>query len=74
MTKKEKEEIEYLVNLKAADMPEKQAVLNYIRKYINEGARFCLTCPASVRLMFSQLRDWWNKQNTNLYQFIKTKK
>ena len=75
MTKVEKERIEELLTLKTAAMGEKYEVQALIKKYINNGAHYCMNCDGSVRNMFKVLRMWWGKQgNYKLITEIKTKK
>lgn len=51
-------EIKRLLTLKKVDMGDKTNCQNLIRKYINEGASYCLTCDPAVRQMFLTLRTW----------------
>lgn len=73
MKKETKEEIERLLALKSATMEDKQSASNIYTTYVSEYNRFCLTCPASVRILFNQLRVWWNKNDVH-YTFITTLK
>lgn len=73
MTKIDRDEIERLLSLKTADMRDKHSAEDLIRKYINPGAHYCMTCDPSVRQMFRVLRNWWNEQNKSSYQFIPLK-
>tara|TARA_R110000850_G_scaffold53256_4_gene127870 strand:- start:3068 stop:3286 length:219 start_codon:yes stop_codon:yes gene_type:complete len=70
MTKVEKVNIERLITLKNVNMEDKKQALEIYIKYISKYNKFCLTCPSSVRILFHQLRFWWNKQKQN-YTFIK---
>ena len=74
MTKSEKEELDRLVALKEVSMSDKHKAQEYVRLYIKPGFKACMTCDPSVRNMFKILRNWWDQQNKNTYQFIKTKK
>jgi hypothetical protein len=69
MTKKEKEDIERLIVLTEVDMSDKHLAQYYVRTYINEGFKCCMTCDPAVRGMFKILKNWWNGQKA--YQFIK---
>lgn len=51
-------EIQRLSTLKKVDMFDKESCLQIIRKYINEGASYCLTCDPAVRAMFVTLKEW----------------
>jgi hypothetical protein len=73
MKKQERDDIERLCNLKIADMGDKELTLHYLRKFVNPSANFCLMCGGSVKIMFNQLRNWWNRQNKENYRFIKDK-
>ena len=66
------EDIVRLVSKTEATTADKELALHYVRIYVNSGFTVCKSCPSSVRKMFSLLRDWWNKQNKEAYQFIKT--
>jgi len=70
MNKEDKDEIERLLSLKIATFPDKSSAQEMIRKYINPGAHYCMTCDPAIRQMFSVLRGWWSKQNKDVYQFI----
>lgn len=48
-----------LCNLKSFDPVDKRSAHILIQKYIDSGAKYCLTCDGSVRAMFSRLREWW---------------
>lgn len=73
MTKVEKEDIERLIGLNQVDMSDKHLAQHYVRNYINPGFKACMTCDPSVRMMFKILKNWWNEQNVETYQFIKKK-
>ena len=70
MTKIEKETIDRLTKLTSASMSDKKLALEITRKYINKNAVYCLTCDGVVKIMFNNLRYWWNNQIKN-YRFIK---
>lgn len=73
MTLEDKNEIERLLNLKVASFKDKDSAQAITQRYINPGAKYCMTCDPAVRQMFKILREWWNKQNKAAYKFIKTK-
>jgi hypothetical protein len=51
-------EIKRLCQIRVADMRDKTSALDMIRKYINEGANYCMTCDPQVRDMFLTLKKW----------------
>ena len=51
-------EIKRLLSLKQVDMVDKNSCMSLINKYINDGAKWCLTCDPAVRQMFMVLRSW----------------
>ena len=71
MIKVDKEKIEELVALKYVGSDSKREAYMMYRKYIDANALFCLSCDASVRQMFTRLKNWWTSQ-TVAYTFIKT--
>lgn len=50
--------IRRLLQLRTADMVEKNLAQSLIQKYINPGAKYCMTCDPAVRQMFKTLRNW----------------
>jgi hypothetical protein len=54
-------EIERLVNLKEADMSDKNSAQMMVRKYMDKGFKCCMTCGPAVVQMFKRLRMWWEK-------------
>lgn len=62
---KDKKRIQELCALTAFDMGEKEEVLQFVKKYVNKSAHFCLTCDSAVRIMVRQLRHF---NNTKLNQ------
>ena len=62
---KDKKRIKELCAQTAFDMAEKTEVLNYVKKYVNNSAHFCLTCDSAVRLMVNQLRNFNNTKLSN---------
>lgn len=73
MTKEDKDEIERLLKLTTAAYGDKTSAQSLIQRYINPGAKYCMTCDPQIRQMFKVLRNWWDSQNKAAYQFIKTK-
>ena len=57
--KNDKVEIERLLSLTTAAMPDKHLVQDLVRKYIDNGCRYCMTCDPSIRAMFKRLRTWY---------------
>lgn len=70
MTKREKDRIEELVQLRVLTHPVKVEVLDLYKKYIDKDARFCLSCDGSVRIMMKIFKKWWSDKTTH-YTFIK---
>ena len=58
MTNEDATEIKRLLNLKVADMRDKNSCQSLINKYINDGAKWCMTCDPAVKQMFMVLRAW----------------
>lgn len=48
-----------LCSLTSFNPTEKRSAESLIQKYIDSGAKYCMTCDGSVRAMFRRLRDWW---------------
>ena len=63
-----KKEIDSLLSLQRVSMKDKQKALEVYRTYVNKTSIVCLTCPSSVRHMFTQLKTWWS--NVPNYKFI----
>lgn len=53
-------EIKRLCDIRVADMADKLSALDMIRKHINPGAAYCMTCDPQVRQMFQTLKTWAN--------------
>lgn len=73
MTKEDKDEIERLLALKTAAYGDKTSAQRLVQRYINPGAKYCMTCDPQIRQMFNTLRNWWSSQNKEAWTFIKTK-
>ena len=66
MSNEDKNEIIRLCSLTGkVSMLDKSSAQDLIQRYINPGAKYCMTCDSSVRAMFNQLKNWWlvNKDN-----------
>jgi len=65
ISKEDKIEIERLLTLKVAAMPDKHSAQEMIRRYIDNGAKYCMTCDPAIVSMFKRLRNWFevNKDN-----------
>lgn len=59
ISKEDKLEFERLLIIKTADMVDKHSAQNLIRTYIDNGAKYCMTCDPSIRAMFKRLRNWF---------------
>lgn len=71
MTKKEKEQLDELMELRALNPHHKNTLLHFYRKYIDKNAVYCLNCDSSVRLLMKRLKTWW-QSNKKHYTFIKS--
>lgn len=58
----DKLEIQRLLKLRTANMGDKNSAQDLIRKYISEGAKWCMTCDAAIKQMFGVLRNWAAEQ------------
>lgn len=58
MTNEDAKEIKRLLSIRVADMVDKNSCQSLINKYINEGAKYCMTCDPAVIQMFKTLRNW----------------
>ena len=59
ISKEDKLQIERLLSLKTAAMPDKHLAQLLIQTYIDNGAKYCMTCDPSIRAMFKRLRTWY---------------
>lgn len=58
MTDEDAKEIKRLLTIRTANMVDKHSCQALINKYINEGAKWCMTCDPAVKQMFQVLRNW----------------
>jgi len=59
--KEDKLEIERLYSLKSFNGLDKHSAQDLIQRYIDPGAKYCMSCDGSVRAMFNRLRRWWDE-------------
>ena len=65
ITKQDKLEIERLLALKTASMVDKHSAQEMVRRYMDNGAKYCMTCDPSIQAMFKRLRHWYNLNKDN---------
>jgi hypothetical protein len=63
--KDDKIEIVRLLELKTASMVDKHSAQEMVRRYIDNGAKYCLSCDPSIRAMFKRLRNWYEANKDN---------
>lgn len=61
MNETDKKEFERLYNLTSAKMLDKHLAQDLIQRYIDPGAKYCMTCDPSIRAMFRRLKIWWEE-------------
>jgi hypothetical protein len=61
MNETDKKEFERLYNLSTAKMLDKHLAQDLIQRYIDPGAKYCMTCDPSIRAMFRRLKMWWEE-------------
>jgi hypothetical protein len=61
MNETDKKEFERLYNLTTAKMLDKHLAQDLIQRYIDPGAKYCMTCDPSIRAMFRRLKMWWEE-------------
>lgn len=61
MNETDKKEFERLYNLTSAKMLDKHLAQDLIQRYIDPGAKYCMTCDPSIRAMFRRLKMWWQE-------------
>lgn len=66
MSNEDKLEIIRLLNLTSVNGVDKHSAQDLIQRYINPGAKYCMSCDGSVRAMFNQLRNWWQLNKNNM--------
>lgn len=59
MNEIDRKEFERLNTLTSAKMVDKHIAQDLIQKYIDPGAKYCMTCDPSIRAMFRRLKAWW---------------
>lgn len=60
----DKIEFERLYNLTSATALDKHSAQSLIQRYMDPGAKYCMTCDPSVRAMFRRLKLWWDENKT----------
>jgi len=59
MNELDKLEFERLCNLTEANAIDKHSAQDLIQRYMDPGAKYCMSCDPSVRAMFRRLKAWW---------------
>jgi hypothetical protein len=59
MNEIDRKEFERLNTLTSAKMVDKHIAQDLIQKYIDPGAKYCMTCDPAVQSMFRRLKAWW---------------
>lgn len=62
MSEEDKLEIIRLVELKSFNPHDKHSAQDIIQRYIDAGAKYCMSCDGAVRSMFRRLRSWWEEK------------
>lgn len=61
MNEVDKIEFQRIYDLTVAKMQDKHSAQDLIQKYIDAGAKYCMTCDPSIRAMFRRLKGWWDE-------------
>lgn len=61
MNELDKLEFQRLYDLTTAKMLDKHSAQDLIQRYIDPGAKYCMTCDPSIRAMFRRLKVWWGE-------------
>jgi hypothetical protein len=61
MNEVDKIEFQRIYDLTVAKMQDKHSAQDLIQKYIDAGAKYCMTCDPAIRAMFRRLKAWWDE-------------
>lgn len=61
ISEEDKLEFERLYSLQSFKPVDKHSAQSLIQRYIDPGAKYCMSCDGSVRAMFKRLRLWWDE-------------
>lgn len=66
MNEVDKIEFQRLYDLTTAKMLDKHLAQDLIQRYIDPGAKYCMTCDPSIRAMFRRLKGWWDENKSKV--------
>jgi len=65
MEKKDREEIERLMDLKELNKTDKISMVLIMQKYVDSSINICMTCSSQIKFTYHRLRKWYVNFKSN---------